>query len=157
MKFKLAVNGRTHSLDVSADTTLLAVLRDELGLFGAKSACEGGECGACTVLVDGEAISSCTMLAITARDREITTVEGLARGNQLHPLQQAFVDHGALQCGYCGSGMLMSAKALLDHNPEPTRGEVERALAGNLCRCTGYRQIVDAILDAAETVRGDAR
>jgi carbon-monoxide dehydrogenase small subunit len=155
MKIALTVNGKAHRLDLSPDTTLLTALRDELGLIGAKHACDGGECGACTVLLDGQAITSCTILAVTARDRQIVTVEGLARDGHLHPLQQAFIDQGALQCGFCGGGMLTAAKALLDRNPAPSRDQVKRALAGNLCRCTGYREIIDAVLDAAATLRGD--
>jgi len=157
MKIALTVNGKAHRLDVSPDTTLLMVLRDELRLIGAKRACDGGECGACTVLVEGQAISSCTILAVAARDRQIVTVEGLAKDGNLHPLQKAFIDHGALQCGYCAGGMLTAAKALLDRNPTPSRDQVKRALAGNLCRCAGYQEIIDAVLDAADTLRGDLR
>src|SRR5208282_1672864 len=157
MKIALTVNGKAHRLDVSPDTTLLMLLRDELRLIGAKRACDGGECGACTVLVEGQAISSCTILAVAARDRQIVTVEGLAKDGNLHPLQKAFIDHGALQCGYCAGGMLTAAKALLDRNPTPSRDQVKRALAGNLCRCAGYQEIIDAVLDAADTLRGDLR
>ncbi len=157
MKIVLTVNGKAHRLDVSPETTLLMVLREELRLTGAKRACDGGECGACTVLVEGHAISSCTILAVAARDRQIVTVEGLARDGNLHPLQQAFIDRGALQCGFCAGGMLTAAKALLDRNPTPNRDQVKRALAGNLCRCAGYQEIIDAVLDAADTLRGDLR
>jgi carbon-monoxide dehydrogenase small subunit len=157
MKISLTVNGKTHRLDVSPDTTLLMVLRDELRLIGAKRACDGGECGACTVLLDGDAMTSCTILAVTARDRQIVTVEGLAKDGNLHPLQKAFIDRGALQCGFCAGGMLTAAKALLDRNPTPNRDQVKRALAGNLCRCAGYQEIIDAVLDAADTLRGDLR
>ncbi len=157
MKISLTVNGEAHRLDVSPDTTLLMVLRDELRLIGAKRACDGGECGACTVLVEGEAITSCTILAVAARDRQIVTVEGLASNGNLHPLQKAFIDRGALQCGFCGGGMLTAAKALLDRNPTPNRDQVKRALAGNLCRCAGYQEIIDAVLDAADVLRGDGR
>jgi len=157
MKISLTVNDETRRLDVSPDTTLLTALRRELGLIGAKQACDGGECGACTVLLDGQAISSCTILAVMARERQIVTVEGLAKDGNLHPLQKAFIYHGALQCGYCGGGMLTAAKALLDRNPTPSRDQVKRALAGNLCRCTGYQGIIDAVLDAADTLRGDGR
>ncbi len=157
MKISLTVNGKAHRLDVSPDTTLLMVLRDELRLIGAKRACDGGECGACTVLVEGQAISSCTILAVAARDRQIVTVEGLARDGNLHPLQKAFIDRGALQCGFCAGGMLTAAKALLDRNPTPNRNQVKRALAGNLCRCAGYQEIIDAVLAAADTLRGDGR
>jgi carbon-monoxide dehydrogenase small subunit len=157
MKIALTVNGKAHRLDVSPDTTLLMVLRDELRLIGAKRACDGGECGACTVLLDGDAMTSCTILAVAARDRQIVTVEGLARDGNLHPLQKAFIDRGALQCGFCAGGMLTAAKALLDRNPTPNRDQVKRALAGNLCRCAGYQEIIDAVLDAADTLRGDLR
>jgi len=157
MKIALTVNGKAHRLDVSPDTTLLMVLRDELRLIGAKRACDGGECGACTVLLDGDAMTSCTILAVAARDRQIVTVEGLARDGNLHPLQKAFIDRGALQCGFCAGGMLTAAKALLDRNPTPSRDQVKRALAGNLCRCAGYQEIIDAVLDAADTLRGDLR
>ena len=157
MKIALTVNGKAHRLDVSPDTTLLMVLREELRLIGAKRACDGGECGACTVLLDGDAMTSCTILAVAARDRQIVTVEGLARDGNLHPLQRAFIDRGALQCGFCAGGMLTAAKALLDRNPTPSRDQVKRALAGNLCRCAGYQEIIDAVLDAADTLRGDLR
>ena len=157
MKIALTVNGKAHRLDVSPDTTLLMVLRDELRLIGAKRACDGGECGACTVLLGGDAMTSCTILAVAARDRQIVTVEGLARDGNLHPLQKAFIDRGALQCGFCAGGMLTAAKALLDRNPTPNRDQVKRALAGNLCRCAGYQEIIDAVLDAADTLRGDLR
>ena len=157
MKISLTVNGRLRRLSVNPKATLLTVLRDELDLIGAKHGCDGGECGACTVLLDGRAISSCTILAAAARDRQILTVEGLANNGSLHPLQKAFVDRGALQCGFCAAGMLISAKALLDKTLTPNRDQVKRALAGNLCRCTGYQGIIDAVLDAADMLRGEAR
>ena len=150
----LRVNGEIH--DVEAGTrTLLAVLRDDLGLVGAKEGCGIGMCGACTVLVDGEPFSSCLLLAAQVAEREILTVEGLARDGELHPIQQAFIDHGAIQCGYCTPGMILSAKALLDKNPAPTEEEVKEAIGGNLCRCTGYIQIVEAIMSAAGQGRGE--
>jgi len=157
MNIALTVNGALRRISVRPDATLLTALRDELGLLGAKHACDGGECGACTVLLDGRAVSSCTILAVAARDRQITTVEGLADNGSLHPLQKAFVARGAVQCGFCAGGMLMSAKALLDKTPAPSRDQVKRALAGNLCRCTGYQGIIDAVLDAAAMLRGAAR
>lgn len=156
MNISLTVNGRLRRLSVHPKTTLLTVLRDELDLIGTKHGCDGGECGCCTVLLDGRAVSSCTILAAAARDRQIVTVEGLANNGSLHPLQQAFVDRGALQCGFCAAGMLMSAKALLDKTLTPSRDQVKRALAGNLCRCTGYQGIIDAVLDAATVLRGEA-
>lgn len=146
----LTVNGDPTTIAVRSNHTLLQVLRDQLGLTGTKIGCENGECGACTVLMDGEPVNSCLVLAVEADGRKIETVEGLAKGEQLHPLQQTFIDHNAIQCGFCTPGMLMTAKGLLDHNPHPTEDEVREAITGNLCRCTGYIRIVDAILDAAE-------
>ena len=148
----LTVNGRARSIDVAVHHTLLEVLRDDLGLTGTKECCLVGECGACTVLVDGLSVDSCLVLAVEADGSAITTVEGLATDGRLHPLQQAFLDHGAAQCGFCIPGQLMSARALLDQNPDPTRTEVEEGLAGNLCRCAGYGQIIDAVLAAASGV-----
>jgi carbon-monoxide dehydrogenase small subunit len=153
MQLLISVNGRSYSLDVRPETTLLQLLRDELGLTGTKHGCDGGECGACTVLVDGRPLNSCLVLAVSVRGREIMTIEGLASGGALHPLQQAFVEHGALQCGFCGPGLILSARAFLEQNPSPDRNEVRRALAGNLCRCTGYVGVVEAVMDAAEELR----
>ena len=150
---RLTVNDDTYDLLVDADRTLLDVLRTELELTGTKTNCLEAECGVCTVLVDGRAVNSCTMLAVTADGRRITTIEGLARNGKLHPLQQAFIDHGAVQCGYCIPGMILSAKAFLDETPAPTAADVREALAGNLCRCTGYQKIVEAVLAAAEALR----
>jgi len=148
MIVKLKVNGETRSADVPPETTLLKLLREHLNLTGAKLGCDVGDCGTCTVIVDGESVNSCLMLAGRASGREVTTIEGLASSEQLHPLQEKFEELGALQCGFCGPGMIISAKALLDKNPEPTVFEVKDALSGNLCRCTGYTKIIEAILDA---------
>jgi carbon-monoxide dehydrogenase small subunit len=153
----LTVNGETWELLIEPDRTLLDVLRTDLGLTGTKTNCLEAECGVCTVIVDGLAVNSCTMLAVTAREREITTIEGLSRDGALHPLQQAFIDHGAVQCGYCIPGMIMSAKAFLDEHPTPMEAEIREALAGNLCRCTGYVKIVEAVRAAAELMARAAR
>ncbi|MBI1735913.1 MAG: (2Fe-2S)-binding protein [Candidatus Rokubacteria bacterium] len=150
---RLIVNDEAYDLAVEADRTLLDVLRGDLELTGTKTNCLEAECGVCTVLVDGRAVNSCTMLAVMAEGRRITTIEGLARGGTLHPIQQAFIDHGAVQCGYCIPGMILSAKAYLEETPAPTEAEVREALAGNLCRCTGYQKIVQAVLAAAEVMR----
>ncbi|MBI2218975.1 MAG: (2Fe-2S)-binding protein [Candidatus Rokubacteria bacterium] len=153
----LNVNGEAWELSIEADRTLLDVLRTELMLTGTKTNCLEAECGVCTVLVDGMAVNSCTVLAVTAQGRQITTIEGLARDGELHPLQQAFIDRGAVQCGYCIPGMILSAKAFLDEHPSPTDGQIREALAGNLCRCTGYQKIVDAVQDAARVLRRERR
>ncbi len=146
---RMRVNGREHALEVFPGETLLEVLRRRLRLTGTKRGCEVGECGACTVVLDGRAVNSCLVLAVQADGAEVLTVEGLARGGALHPLQQAFLAYGAVQCGFCTPGLLMSAYALLQANPQPTPDEVRRAIAGNLCRCTGYQAVVDAVLAAA--------
>jgi carbon-monoxide dehydrogenase small subunit len=146
----LSVNGRVHELLVEPHRTLLEILRDDLELTGTKHSCLGGECGACTVLIDGKSALSCLTLAVSAQDKEITTIEGLAQGNRLHPIQQAFVDYGAIQCGFCSPGMILASKALLDENRDPTGEQVKSGLAGNLCRCTGYVKIIEAVLAAAE-------
>ena len=148
MIVKLKVNGEIRSADVPPETTLLKLLREHLNLTGAKLGCDVGDCGTCTVIVDGESVNSCLMLAGRASGREVPTIEGLASSEQLHPLQEKFEELGALQCGFCGPGMIISAKALLDKNPEPTVFEVRDALSGNLCRCTGYTKIIEAVLDA---------
>ncbi|HET8569729.1 MAG TPA: (2Fe-2S)-binding protein [Candidatus Limnocylindria bacterium] len=148
----LSVNGERHTVAAEPHHTLLEVLREELGLTGTKHGCELGECGACTVLVDGEPVLSCLTLPAQVRDREVTTVEGLATGERLHPLQTAFAEEGAAQCGYCTPGMLMSAKALLDRNARPSREEIAAAIAGNLCRCTGYTAIYEAVEKASARV-----
>ncbi len=150
-RIQLLVNGRERSVEVEAHHTLLEVLRDDLGLTGTKECCLVGECGACTVLLDGRSVDSCLVLAIEADGAAVTTVEGLASPDgALDPLQQAFLDHGAAQCGFCIPGQLVSARALLAATPRPSRAEVEEGLAGNLCRCAGYEQIIEAVLDAAE-------
>jgi len=154
-RIDLTVNGRARSIEVAPHHTLLEVLRDDLGLRGTKECCLVGECGACTVLVDAVSVDSCLMLAVEAHGATVTTVEGLATGDRLHPLQQAFLDTGAAQCGFCIPGQLISATALLELNPHPTRADVEEGLAGNLCRCAGYEQIIEAVLAAA--VAGDAQ
>lgn len=146
----VGINGRPQHLDVAAHHTLLEVLRDQLGLTGSKECCVVGECGACTVIVDGRTVNSCLMLAVEADGHDIRTVEGLARGQELSELQQAFLDRGATQCGFCIPGQLMSAEALLERNADPTVDEIHEALAGNLCRCAAYEQITDAVLAAAE-------
>jgi carbon-monoxide dehydrogenase small subunit len=143
------LNGKPQELDVPPNMTLLHLLREEIGLPGTKRGCDVGECGACTVLLDGRAVNSCLVLAPQVAGREVVTVEGLAPLGTLGPLQEAFLDRGAVQCGFCTPGMLMSAKDLLDHAAEPTENEIREAIAGNLCRCTGYQQIVEAIEDAA--------
>lgn len=148
----LNVNGQAYRLEVEPHRFLLDVLRDDLGLQGTKECCDEGECGACTVLLDGKAVDSCLVLAVQADGRAITTIEGMARGRQLHPLQQAFLEAGAVQCGYCTAGLIMAAKALLDENPAPTEADVREGLAGNLCRCTGYSQIVHAVQKAAAVI-----
>lgn len=150
---RLVVNDRAHQLDVDAGEVLLGTLRDRLGLTGPKEACWEGECGACTVLVDGGPVASCILAAGSTDGRAVRTVEGLARADELTKLQQAFVRHAAVQCGYCTPGVLMVLTALLDDVPEPTETDVRRALAGNICRCTGYQQIVEAALDAAASVQ----
>jgi carbon-monoxide dehydrogenase small subunit len=143
------VNGQPRMLEVAAHHTLLDVLRDRLGLTGTKSCCVQGECGACTVLIDGRSVNACLVLAMEADGRAIVTIEGLAADDRLDPVQEAFLDQGAVQCGFCIPGMIMSAKYLLTHTPHPTVDEIKDALAGNLCRCAGYSRIVAAVADAA--------
>jgi aerobic-type carbon monoxide dehydrogenase small subunit (CoxS/CutS family) len=145
----LAVNGRQYPISVEPHRSLLWALRQELGLTGSKEGCDDSECGACMVLIDGRPVNSCSYLAVQADGREITTVEGLAEGSELAPLQQAFLNAGGVQCGFCTPGMLISATALLRENTSPTEDEVRLALAGNLCRCTGYQKIVSAVLSTA--------
>lgn len=145
----LRVNGEAYDLLTYPHRTLLEVLREDLHLTGAKESCGEGACGTCTVLLDGFPVRSCLFLAVEAEGREITTIEGLAAGGKLHPLQEAFVEHHAIQCGFCTPGMILTAKALLDAVPEPTEEEIRRALSGNICRCTGYAKIVDAVKAAS--------
>lgn len=152
-RIALRVNGRLHEVLAESSATLLEVLREDLGLTGTKHGCELGECGACTVLLGGIPALACLVLAVEAQDRAIATIEGIADGTTLHPLQQAFMDHGALQCGYCTPGFLLTAKALLDREPAPSREQIATALGGNLCRCTGYHRILDAVTLAAERMR----
>jgi len=152
VRMKLRVNGEEHEVLFHSYKTLLEVLREELGLTGTKHGCELGECGACAVLVDGEPQLSCLVIALECEGRSIETVEGLGRGAALHPLQSAFADLGAAQCGYCTPGILMTAKALLEREPNPSRDRIREAISGNLCRCTGYQQIYEAIEAAARTL-----
>ena len=146
---ELTVNGREVSLEIPPQMTLLDLLRDRLSLKGVKRSCDLQVCGACTILVHGHAVSSCTYLAYEARGADVLTIEGLADGNTLHPMQQAFIDNGALQCGFCTPGMILTAKSLLDETPRPSEEKVKEYMEGNICRCTGYRKILEAILDAA--------
>jgi carbon-monoxide dehydrogenase small subunit len=145
----LTINGQRHEVLTEPHRTLLDVLRADLGLTGTKENCLEAECGVCTVLVDGRTVNACILLAAQCQGREVLTIEGLGRDGQLHPIQRAFIEHGAVQCGYCIPAMILSAKAYLDEHAAPTEGQVREALAGNLCRCTGYQKIVDAILAAA--------
>lgn len=146
---RLRVNGEEHDVAVLPNETLLEVLRDRLELTGAKMGCGEGACGTCTVLIGGRPVRSCLTLAVEVQDKEIVTIEGLADGQELHPVQQAFVEQGAIQCGFCSPAMILTGKALLDENPKPTEQEVRRAISGVVCRCTGYAKIVEAILAAA--------
>ena len=151
---QLTVNGEVFEVAVEPNRTLLQVLREDLGFTGTKHGCGLGDCGACTVHLDGKPVNSCLVLAVQANGREVLTIEGLAENGKLHPIQQAFVDHGAIQCGFCSPGMILSAKALLDENPRPTEREIRTAISGNLCRCTGYQKIVEAVQSAAEAIEG---
>lgn len=144
-ELRLVVNGQPYELYVSPKTLLVEALRDHLGLTGTKRGCSSNTCGACTVILNGMAVKSCSILALQADGGEVLTVEGLASGAELHPLQEAFLDHGAFQCGFCTAGMLMSAKALLDENPEPTKKQIKEGIHGNICRCTGYNSIIRAV------------
>jgi len=149
----LNVNGDTYSLAIEPSKTLNEVLREDLNLTGTKLGCGDGDCGACTVLVNGRSVSSCLTLAVSVDGKEITTIEGLASGEELHPIQEAFIEHGAIQCGFCSAGMEMSALNLLNQNSEPTEDDIRNAISGNLCRCTGYYKIVDAIGAAAKKMK----
>lgn len=152
MKYKISftLNHEKVEHEVESNKTLLRMLREDFDLTGAKEGCGQGECGACTILLDGKPVNSCLVLAVDADGRDIVTIEGLAKGNQLDKLQASFIKYGALQCGYCTPGMIMAAKGLLNENPHPTEEEVKEAISGNLCRCTGYKKIVEAIMAVAE-------
>lgn len=150
---ELKINGITHNLEVEPQRTLLEVLRENLGYTGTKKSCGSGDCGVCTVIINGRAVLSCLTLAVEVQGKDIVTIEGLSIGDKLHPIQQAFLDSGAIQCGFCTPGFVLSAKALLDENKMPTREEIRRAIAGNLCRCTGYVKIVEAIESAADAMK----
>lgn len=152
---QLTVNGQLFELEVPVKRLLIDLLREDLGLTGTKVGCGEGECGACTVLLDGKAVCSCMLLAVEVDGGHIDTIEGLARGDQLHPLQEAFINQGAAQCGYCTPGMILSAKALLDVNPNPSPDEIKQTLAGNFCRCTGYASILKAVSSVAEGSKND--
>jgi len=153
---ELNINGDTHDLLVSVNHTLLEVLREKLGLMGTKRGCDLGACGACTVLINGEAYLSCIMLAVDAVGKEIITIEGLAAGGDLHPLQNAFIDQGALQCGFCTPGMILTAEAILTEDEHPTEDVIKTKMAGNLCRCTGYKKIVEAVMSVNEKIGEEA-
>lgn len=153
-EISFSVNGKSYEIPVLPWRTLLEVLREDLGLTGTKEGCSIGECGACTVLMDGKTVNSCLVLAAEADGKQITTIEGLAQGDKLHPVQQAFVDTGGLQCGFCSPGMIMSAKSLLDENPNPSEDEIREGIAGNICRCTGYTKIIASIKTASKNMGG---
>ena len=148
---ELSINGDTYDVLVSPNNTLLEVLRDKLGLMGTKRGCDLGACGACTVLINGEAYLSCVMLAIDAGGKDILTIEGFAEGGELHPLQSSFVEKGGLQCGFCTPGMILTARAILNEEENPTEDVIKRKMAGNLCRCTGYKKVVEAVMSANES------
>jgi len=151
---QLTVNDEEYDLIVAPNRTLLEVLRNDLSLTGTKEGCGEGACGMCTVLLDGQPVRSCLTLAVEAQGKAITTIEGLVEDGRLHPIQQSFVEHGAIQCGFCSPGMILVTKALLDENPHPTEQEAREAISGNVCRCTGYAKIVEAMLAAAEMIEG---
>lgn len=148
----LKINGKTYELKVKPNILLLDLIRDEIGLTGTKRGCDTGECGACTVLVEGKPVNSCLVLAVEADGKNILTIEGLTKNGKPHPIQEAFIEEGAVQCGFCTPGMILSAKALLDTNPNPNEEEIKKAIAGNLCRCTGYTKIIKAIISAAKKI-----
>jgi carbon-monoxide dehydrogenase small subunit len=148
-ELEIRVNGTNYRIKTEPWRTLVEVLRENLGLMGTKKSCNEGECGACTVIADGRSVTSCLLLAVDAQGKEILTIEGLSEGEKLHPVQESFLKHGAIQCGFCTPGMVMSAKSLLDDNPNPTLAEARAAISGNLCRCTGYQHIIDSILAAS--------
>jgi carbon-monoxide dehydrogenase small subunit len=149
-KITLLVNDQSYEVEVEPDELLVDVLREKLALTGTKKGCGTGDCGACTVLMDGRNVTSCLVLAVAAEGKQITTIEGLCAHGDLHPIQQSFLDHGAIQCGYCTPGLVLSTKALLDENPHPTEEEIRRGISGNLCRCTGYQKIVEAVKAVAD-------
>jgi carbon-monoxide dehydrogenase small subunit len=149
---RLKVNGEERDVAVSPNETLAEVLRERLELTGTKMGCGEGACGTCTVLLDGKPVRSCLTLAVEVQDKEIVTIEGLSQGAELHPVQKAFIEHGAIQCGFCSPAMILTSKALLDENPQPTEEEVRRAISGVVCRCTGYAKIVEAILAASDSM-----
>lgn len=149
-QIELHVNGQVYEIETEPWRTLLEVLRDGLNMTGTKVSCAEGHCGACTVIIDGEAVNACLTLAMEAQDKEILTIEGLSEGGDLHPIQETFVTHGAVQCGFCTPGLIMASKVFLEHNPEPSDEEIKKVLAGHLCRCTGYMQIIEAVKAAAE-------
>jgi carbon-monoxide dehydrogenase small subunit len=153
MPITLTVNGQRHAIEAQPHHTLLEVLRDQLGLTGTKECCSEGECGACTVILEGDVVDSCLILGVEADGKSVQTIEGLAAGGTLSPLQQAFLDHGAVQCGFCIPGMIMSAQYLLDTNPDPSEDDIKRGLEGNLCRCAGYSRIIAAVQQAAKAGR----
>jgi carbon-monoxide dehydrogenase small subunit len=148
-RIQISVNGERYGLSVEPKKTLLDLLREDLELTGTKKGCDHGDCGACTVLLNGQPVRACLVLAVEADEKEVLTIEGLADGSRLHPLQEAFIRHGAVQCGYCSPGMILTAKALLDENPRPSEMEVKKAIAGNLCRCGTYNKVVKAVLSVA--------
>ncbi|MCX8021839.1 MAG: (2Fe-2S)-binding protein [Syntrophorhabdaceae bacterium] len=154
-RLNIKVNGKDYELQVKPWATLLDVIREEIGLTGTKEGCGEGECGACTVIMDGMAVNSCIVLAMEANNREVITIEGLAEGDRLHPIQEAFLEKGGMQCGFCTPGMIMSTKVLLDGNKNPTDEEIRKALEGNFCRCTGYTKIFESVKAAAEKMRGE--
>lgn len=149
VELELRINGTGYRVKTEPWRTLVEVLRESLGLMGTKKSCNEGECGACTVLMNGRSVTSCLVLALDARGKDILTIEGLSEGEKLHPIQESFLKHGAIQCGFCTPGMVMSTKALLDENPGPSLFEARAAISGNLCRCTGYQHIIDSILAAS--------
>jgi len=152
----LKVNRTNYKVNIEPWRTLVEVLRENLGLTGTKKSCNEGECGACTVMMDGKPVASCLVLAMDAQGKEIVTIEGISEGEKLHPIQEAFLKYGAIQCGFCTPGMVMSAKAFLDENPKPTSAEVRKAISGNLCRCTGYQHIVDSIMAASRMMNKES-
>ena len=150
---ELTVNGKRVSLKVESDRSLLDLIRNDLKLTGTKRGCDNGDCGACTVLFNGKPVNACLVLAVQAHGNNIATIEGMASGDKLHPIQKAFIEHGSVQCGFCTPAMILTAKALLEETPQPTKPEIKKAIAGNLCRCTGYVQIVDAIQSVSQSAK----